>query len=133
MGKKFYIASGFANKDRVVNVSTIFKEHGFVHTYDWTRTEKANTTEALREIGTAEMNAVMETDFVMVILPGGKGTHVELGLALASGTKVYLYSQDPQVFLETTFYQVAGVEHCSGKLDEVVNRIIAVESEQLVK
>jgi nucleoside 2-deoxyribosyltransferase len=126
MGKKFYIASGFANKELVAKTAATFKTVGFLHTYDWTKNEKASTTEVLKEIGTAEMQAVLNSDFVMIILPGGKGTHVELGIALASGKQVFLYSEKPQVFLETTFYQVDGIKQFTGDLDQVIERIIEI-------
>lgn len=132
MGEKFYIASGFANKELVSMAAKSLKAKGFIHTYDWTKNEKASSAEILQEIGTAEMQAVMASDFVLIILPGGKGTHVELGIALASNKKIYLYSEDPQVFLDTTFYQIAGVEHCVGDLDNVTDKIIEIESSQLV-
>jgi nucleoside 2-deoxyribosyltransferase len=131
MGKQFYIASGFANKNLVSHSAASFKAKGFVHTYDWTKNEKTSSVEALHEIGTAELKAVMTADFVLIILPGGKGTHVELGIAIASGKKIYLYSKDPKVFLETTFYQVSGVEHFTGDIGNVIDRIVEIETDQL--
>lgn len=79
---KFYIASGLQNKEIVRDVANQLKEKGHIHTYDWTKNEHISTIEELREIGQKEKDAVLEADTVIVLLPGGKGTHIELGLAL---------------------------------------------------
>ncbi len=79
---KFYIASGLQNKEVVRDVANQLKEKGHIHTYDWTKNEHISTIEELREIGQKEKEAVLEADTVIVLLPGGKGTHIELGLAL---------------------------------------------------
>jgi putative component of toxin-antitoxin plasmid stabilization module len=46
---------------------------------------------------TTRKNAVMETDFIIVLLPAGKGIHIELGIALGQGKRVYLYSPNDEV------------------------------------
>ncbi|MFE8700124.1 nucleoside 2-deoxyribosyltransferase [Cytobacillus sp. FJAT-54145] len=125
--KKFYIASGFTNKETVQQAATTLKSVGFVHTYDWTKNEKANTVEQLREIGTDELKAVKESDFILVILPGGNGTHVELGIALAAYKRVYLYAKNEEDFLNTTFYHVDGVVHLTGEMEIVMNHVIQAE------
>lgn len=125
--KKFYIASGFTNKEVVQKAATTLKSVGFVHTYDWTRNEKANTVEQLREIGTDELKAVKESDFTLVILPGGNGTHVELGIALAAHKRVYLYAKNAEDLLKTTFYHVDGVVHLTGEITTVMNHVIQAE------
>jgi hypothetical protein len=50
-------------------------------TYDWTQNSRAEDIPALREIGEKEKAAVMESDFVIILLPAGKGSHIELGIA----------------------------------------------------
>lgn len=40
-------------------------------------------------------------DIVFVLLPGGFGTHVELGMALGFGKKVIVHSVDPDIFTKT--------------------------------
>ena len=42
----------------------------------------------------AEMAAVREADVLVVLLPGGYGTHVEIGAALALGKPVILHAPD---------------------------------------
>jgi predicted Rossmann-fold nucleotide-binding protein len=56
--------------------------------------------EDLKEIGQKEKNAVLESDFVVVILPGGKGTHIELGIALGQGKKyMFIHQMDQLIIL----------------------------------
>jgi len=123
---KFYIASGFKNKDSVRYVSEKMKNKGHFHTYDWTKNERASTIEELKEIGQNEKNAVTEADFIVVLLPAGKGSHIELGIALGHGKKVYLYSPTEEVNnFETTstFYHLPEVEIFIGTLDDFVELI----------
>lgn len=84
---KFYIASSFKNIDSVRYVSKKLKEKGYIHTYDWTLNENVTTLEELKVIGQKEKNAVIESDFVVVLLPAGKGSHIELGIAIGNNKK----------------------------------------------
>jgi nucleoside 2-deoxyribosyltransferase len=123
---KFYIASSFKNIDKVKYVSKKLKDKGYIHTYDWTINKNVTTLEELKEIGQKEKNAVMESDFVVILLPGGKGTHIELGIALGQGKKIFLYSPDGAIDnFETTstFYHLPDVEKCYGALDDLLNNI----------
>ena len=107
-------------------VSMRLVEKGFVHTYDWTKNERASTIEDLMEIGFQEKNAVLNADFVIVLLPAGKGSHIEFGLALGDGKKIYLYSpcDDINNFETTsTFYHLSNVEKCVGTIDGLIDKI----------
>ena len=68
--------------------------------YDWTLhgSVKSVSKERLREVAELELVGVSEADFVIVLLPGGNGTHLELGFALATGKRVFLHSEDSLVF-----------------------------------
>ncbi|MGY3715827.1 group-specific protein [Sutcliffiella cohnii] len=124
--KKFYVASSFGNMEMVRYVSNEFIRRGYVQTYDWTKNERASTTEDLKRIGEEEKNAVMDADFVIVLLPAGKGSHIEFGIALGQGKRIYLYSQDGEVNnFETTsrFYHVPEVKICIGTVEELVETV----------
>lgn len=41
---------------------------------------------------------VFDADRVIVLLPGGKGTHTELGMALAKNKKIIIHSKSPHSF-----------------------------------
>ena len=125
---KFYIASGFTNKDDVRYVSEKLKRKGYIHTYDWTKNVRASTTEDLKKIGLLEKNAILESDFIVILLPAGKGSHIELGIALGQGKKIYLYSPNEEVKdfeKTTTFYHLPEVEIIIGNIDDLVEILIS--------
>ena len=73
-----------------------------------------------------EKNAVIESDFVVVLLPGGKGTHIELGIALGQGKRIFIYSPGGEVNnfdTTSTFYHLPEIEKCFGTIDKLVDSI----------
>lgn len=128
MMKKFYVASSFKNIDTVRYVSNQLVNIGYIQTYDWTKPEKASTIEDLKEIGLKEKDAVMDADFIIVLLPAGKGSHIELGIALGQGKRIYLYSPNNEVNkFETTstFYHLSEVKKCIGTIEELIEIVTA--------
>lgn len=124
--KKFYIASSFQNKDLVRHVSMRLVDKGFIHTYDWTKNDRASTIEELMEIGLQEKDAVLEADFIIVLLPAGKGSHIEFGIALGQGKPIYLYSpNDDMNDFETTstFYHLPNIKKCTGTIEALLNTV----------
>lgn len=73
---------------------------GHAISYDWTLhgSVKSVSTERLQEVAIFEVNGVSAADFVIVLLPGGKGTHFELGFAMGNNKKIFLHSEDPSLF-----------------------------------
>ena len=94
------------------------ESRGYVNTYDWTHERVGGdagkvTLGDLRFIGQRERDAVIAADVVVILLPGGKGTHVELGIAIAQGRRTILHSPDEVINnLETTstFYHLPELE-----------------------
>ncbi len=97
---KFYIATSLsrAGAHNMIRDSLQALQHEIA--YDWTLhgSVKSVSYERLQEVAILELNGVLESDFVVVLLPGGHGTHLELGFALASGKKIFLHSEDPSLF-----------------------------------
>ncbi|MFD1172979.1 group-specific protein [Oceanobacillus picturae] len=125
---KYYIASSFQNKENVQAVSQFLSSKGHVNTYDWTLNERANTIEQLERIGILEKQAVADCDLFILYLPGGKGSHVELGLALAYGKKVIIYREKAFSPEEaSSFYYVEGVNHVFGDLEKLFTEIHLIE------
>lgn len=123
---KFYVASSLANKEQVQYVSEKLKKKGYTHTYDWTKNERASTLEELQTIGEAEKKAVLESDFIIVVLPGGKGTHIELGIAIGLDKTIFLYSPDQSIEdyeSSCTFYHIEGVQKCFGRIEDLVYQV----------
>ncbi|WP_299745880.1 nucleoside 2-deoxyribosyltransferase [uncultured Rossellomorea sp.] len=128
---KFYVASSFQNIDQVRDVCERLKRIGYTHTYDWTQNSRASTVEELRRIGEKEKQAIIESDVILVLLPGGKGSHVELGIALGLNKRVILYSPNNEIsdFAQTTtFYHLSEVEVCTGSVDELLEYATTAKS-----
>lgn len=122
----FYIASSFKNIETVQIVSQRLRQEGLNNSYDWTLNENITSIDQLKDIGNKEIEAVMNSNFIVVILPAGKGSHVELGIAIGNGIKVFLYSQNDEIDdLEntSTFYHVDGICKCKGTVEELIQII----------
>ncbi|MFC3212602.1 group-specific protein [Planomicrobium okeanokoites] len=123
---KFYIASSFANKDKVREAASILRGAGHVQTFDWTVNLRASSVEDLELYGTLEKKAVLEADFLIVLLPAGKGSHIELGIALGQGKTVYLLSESEELFdfeVTSTFYYLPEVRILVGKLRDNIETV----------
>lgn len=123
---KFYIASSLRNVRNVRDVAEVLKSRGFIQTYDWTTHSKVDSISKLREIGNEEFAGVLDADVVIVMMPAGKGSHVELGIALGTKKKIYLYSSTHEINdigKTTTFYHLDEVEQCIGSLEDLISTI----------
>jgi len=88
---KFYIATGYENKVEHNRVRDLLVGDGHEITYDWTIMEAGVTDFPIqRAIAKAEIQGVIDADFLIVLLPGKFGTHAELGAALALDKPVIL-------------------------------------------
>lgn len=133
--KRFYVASSVKNVENVRYVAQNLERKGYVNTYDWTRIleardEKTLTFEDLGDIGRKERDGLLNADVVVILLPGGKGTHVEMGIAIGQAKRIILHSPDEAINnFETTstFYHLPEVEKCYGTLDELLGEIIGRE------
>ncbi len=97
---QFYIATSLLRATAHQMVKDALKTCGHEITYDWTLhgSVKSVSKERLREVAALELEAVAKADFIIVLLPGGSGTHVELGFAIAKGKRIFLHSEDPLTF-----------------------------------
>jgi hypothetical protein len=123
---KFYIASSFKNIDNVRNVAEQLKARGFIQTYDWTTHTGIDSLQELAAIGAKEKEAVLHAEIFIIMLPAGKGSHVELGLALGAGKAIYMYSANDEmndIDKTSTFYQLPEVHKIIGTLDDLVSMI----------
>ncbi|UWX97375.1 nucleoside 2-deoxyribosyltransferase [Arthrobacter zhaoxinii] len=133
--KSFYIASSFSNIVNVRYVAQTLEYKGYINTYDWTQNALARdanpvTLADLRSIGQQEKDAVLSADVVVILLPGGKSTHVELGIAIAQGKRTILYSPNDVINnpeTASTFYHLPELEKCYGPPDDLLDMIIGAE------
>lgn len=114
---KIYIASKLENHLLVQRVRNALQAEGHTITYDWTLhcSVKGQGETRLQEVASAELDGVRSADLVVVILPGGRGTHAELGAANALNKPVLLFSPDPWPFRSNeatcAFYWNKNVQH----------------------
>lgn len=97
---KYYIATSLSRMTAHNVVRDALGLYGHEISYDWTShgSVKSVSKERLREVATLELDGISKVDFVVVLLPGGNGTHLELGFAIARGKKVFLHSEDSLAF-----------------------------------
>lgn len=103
------------------------KEIGWKHTYNWTdNVNKEITKKNLVEYAKSEFQGIIDSDVVIILLPAGRGTHIELGMALALNKKVYLCSLTEEEFsVENTvvFYELPNITHLVRTADENIKII----------
>ena len=63
-------------------------------TYDWTThgSVQHEGEDVIRSVAYKEARGVSDADLCVVLLPGGRGTHVELGIAIGAEVPVYIYN-----------------------------------------
>ncbi len=100
--KKFYIASSFANAKQVNELRDLLVAAGWEQTHDWTRTDGITddcaTLALLKDVGVKDVLAVTRAEVVIALLPGGKGTHVELGCAIMGYSDLYIWAPTDSYF-----------------------------------
>ena len=134
---KFYIASSIKNYRQVRQLSDKLKEAGWMQTFDWTMhlSEELNS-DFLRDLGQMEFDGVKEADVVILLTPGGKGTHTELGMAIALNKTVYLCHEDHTYFEDnnntSTFYWLPQINRLNGIIDVIAMNIIYPGGKQTV-
>ena len=126
---RFYIASRLENHERVNNLAHRLKRFGWEHTYDWTvhGSVKETDVETLKAVGQKEYDGVKNADVVIVLTPQGRGTHVELGMAIALNKMVYLCHEDDKYFHcddnTSAFYWLPNVRHFTGSMEELAKKL----------
>ena len=136
---RFYIATGLENMERAKKVAEILKRNGHEQTYDWTQHGdiRRQGEAKMNEVALNEIHAVKDAELFIALLPGGNGTHTELGAAIASrgNKRVILWSETGNEFKfderSCTFYFHPAIERlvCSfERLLEILDndRIITV-------
>ena len=124
---KFYIGSGFKNCELIHYYAKILEENGWQHTYDWTKNIDDDVTrEDLERYAKSEQRGIIDSDVVIIILPAGRGTHIELGMALALHKKIFLCAVREEFDIENTvsFYELPDIVKLVGNADENIKEIV---------
>jgi hypothetical protein len=115
---KIYIASKLENFANVQCLRDCLRSAGHQITYDWTvhGPVYASGLARVREVAEAETLGVLNADLVIVLWPGGRGTHVEFGIALGASIPIIFVSGDERHHQATTetcaFYHHPRVTRC---------------------
>ncbi len=127
---KIYIASGLENFKQVQALRDALLADGHEISYDWSvhGSAQGQGDERLREVAQNELDGVYNADVVVVLLPGGRGTHAELGAANVLGKPVLIFSDNPKDFLSTeatcAFYWNANVYQMRASLGTLSQDLI---------
>ncbi len=125
---RFYIATGLKNAAKAKQAVSVLRRNGHELTYDWTEHGDIRSlgAEKMEEVAFNEVRAVRDAELFVALLPGGFGTHTELGVAIASRSnkRVILWSETGIEFKspgETcAFYFHPAVERLVCSFDELI-------------
>ena len=124
----FYVGSGMKNWELVNYYSKKLEEKGWKHTYNWAKNINGNETiKDLIEYSKLEQQGIIDSDVVIILLPAGRGTHIELGMALALNKKIFLCSETKEEFsIKNTvnFYQLPNIVRLVATANENLKEII---------
>ncbi|NGX35747.1 MAG: hypothetical protein K1000chlam1_00580, partial [Candidatus Anoxychlamydiales bacterium] len=126
---KYYIATSIKRAKELNLIRDALNEFGHKITYDWTihGSVKNTSLERLKEVGEDMIDAIKEADFIVVLLPGGKGTHTELGASIAYNKRIFLHTLDPELIQlgEKTcaFYFHRLIKHVESPFEEAAKFI----------
>jgi hypothetical protein len=110
---KYYIATSLKRIKAHNMVRDALNKLGHEITYDWTKHGNVKNTSIsrLKEVAHSEINGVKEATFIVVLLPGGIGTHTELGASIAYNKIIFLHSLDEKVFQHGEEFAFAFYHH----------------------
>jgi nucleoside 2-deoxyribosyltransferase len=112
MAKRFFLSTRKDRSSEADALSAALEAHGWERTFKWTDKDGEDSA-GHAAVALAELKGVRDADVLVVLLPGGYGTHVEIGAALALGKPVILHAPDRKT-LETpyicVFHYHPGVE-----------------------
>lgn len=127
---KFYVGSGMKNCELVDYYAEKLIEKGWQQTYNWVKNVNDDISiEDMVKYAKSEKQGVLNSDVVIILLPAGRGAHIELGMALALNKKLFLCSLTEEAFnIENTvaFYELPNVVRLVGTPDQNINEIMQV-------
>ena len=132
---KTYVATSLTRvEDQRFLADALLQEHQIGLTFDWTR-HGTLAGQPKEEVSVKEVQGVVDADFVCVLLPAGRGTHVEMGVALATGKKVFIHAADEAALLGADTYTCVFYHHplVTRVVGGNTNDLLAVVEEWLEK
>jgi hypothetical protein len=127
--RNVYVATALENVEQAKRVASQFKAAGWHLTYDWTLHGSVQDKGEARcaEVSVLECQGVIEADLLAILMPGGRGTHTEFGIALATHKPILMFAPSYQTLL--------GRDNrvCSFYMHPLVTRIFGDEAEIVPK
>ncbi len=134
--KKFYIASTLSNVENVAIIADKFLKTGWQWSFNWTPFSSLGNLNSLKEISQNEVNGVLDCDLFLMLFPAQRGSHVELGIALAAGKPILLLAPDENALLRNgltcSFYHHPKVNLLIQKDIEILACLALQEGEKLL-
>ena len=128
---KFYVGSGMKNCELVNYYARLLKENGWEQTYDWVKNISDDISRNdMIKYASLESQGIVDADVVIMLLPGGRGAHIELGMAMALNKKIFLCSTTKEEFsIENTvaFYELPKITQLVGNADDNVKKILELQ------
>lgn len=81
----------------------------------------------MKESSKLELEAIIDSDIIIILLPAGRGTHVELGMSIALNKKIFLCADNKEEFnLENPVnsYYFSNIVRLVGTADENLREIL---------
>ena len=128
---RFYIASKLENAEQVTEIASALRSAGHENTYDWTThgSIQGEGKEILKKTMLNELNGVKEADMLIVLFPGGRGSHVELGMGIAFNHTIVLCSDSFDLFQSDdktcVFYWGENIFQCVGSVNEWISELLS--------
>lgn len=128
---KFYVGSGMKNLELVNYYAKLLKENGWEQTHDWVKNVSDDISkDDMIKYASLESQGIVDADVVIMLLPGGRGAHIELGMAMALNKKIFLCSTTEEEFsIENTvaFYELPKIIQLVGNAEDNVKKIIELQ------
>jgi nucleoside 2-deoxyribosyltransferase len=125
---RFYLASGLPNAERAKSFIAALEDKGYVNTYNWaTHGSLQSAPELWNEVAQKEVQGVRSADFLVVLVPGGRGTHVEIGIALGLDFPIYLVAESAEQLDTGSQYTCIFYNHPN------ITKLFAPKDDQLAK
>lgn len=139
MGKRIYIATSLDNSEQCIMLWQALKvwKPDLDFTYEWYHAGKVDLAR-YAEVSALEYNGVISADIFIMLCPGKKGSHTELGIALTTVPHVFVAGVKEELEPHATGYPsifyylptVTRIEH-DGTFDDLVAQVKEAFSEKV--
>lgn len=125
---KIYVASSLENWQTIRNYIGRINKSGHTITYDWTthgemyEKREPMVAPSLRTAASKELDGVCAADYLLLVLPGGCGTHFEFGVAYSLGKQIFIIDLGSSKFRKVSFHYLPGITRV-GSLIEFIELI----------